>query len=104
LSLVMRGHVEHALLEFGIASDLGELPIVDNELAEQVLWRLVDGHSRSNVGPPLPRIDGFSKRQLVRLTLPLAAFRVHPPLDTPRCRCCRFSRHAAASAFHVSAP
>jgi hypothetical protein len=30
------GHVEHALLDLGIARDLGELPILDGHLAEEI--------------------------------------------------------------------
>src|SRR5262245_21454409 len=36
LGLIMGGHVEHALLVLGSAGDLGELPIVDGEVAEEV--------------------------------------------------------------------
>jgi hypothetical protein len=39
LGLIVDSHVEHALLDLGVAGDLGELPIVDNELAEEVARR-----------------------------------------------------------------
>jgi hypothetical protein len=32
----MGGHFEHALLDLGITGDLGELPIVDGDLAEEI--------------------------------------------------------------------
>jgi hypothetical protein len=34
--LVRGGHVEHALLDLGIASDLGELPILGGDLAKKI--------------------------------------------------------------------
>src|SRR5262245_58520769 len=39
LGLVLGGHVEHALLALWRAGDLGELPIVDGELAEEARRR-----------------------------------------------------------------
>src|SRR5262249_7978960 len=37
LALIMGGHVEHALLDLGIAGDLGRLPILDGHLAKKSL-------------------------------------------------------------------
>src|SRR5262245_61358944 len=36
LGLKMGDHVEHALLDLGIARDLGELPILSGHLAEEI--------------------------------------------------------------------
>src|SRR5262245_24609535 len=40
LGFALGGHVEHALLHLGSAGDLGEMPIVDGELAEEILFAI----------------------------------------------------------------
>ena len=74
LGLVVRGHIDHALLDLGITGDLGELPIVDGELAE----------GRTRTGRLLMASESSAQSALTKSS----SGRSRSPARTTSVRCC----------------